>query len=297
MRVEVPPSDAGGVRSGGCRVRRQSRTPAGFAVAEIGYPPHRRQTPHAHPGASVTLVLRGAVRERAGTREEIGRSLSVVVKPVGVEHADEYGRDGLDTLQIAVPDPLADLAAGADAASGWRWIHAGPVTAPFLEVLRVLREHPGDGGRLEWAVLDTLAALADDAGRDRGDPPGWLARVRERIDDAAPGSLSVEAVAAEAGVHAVSLTRAFRRHYGVTTSGYLQRVRIRCAARLLADTPRPLSSVAYASGFSDQSHMTRETRAATGATPARLRALIATPRGDAILPAAGRPAPGLGAGA
>ncbi len=295
MRSEGPPSDAGGVRSGRYRVRRQSRTPAGFAVAEIGYPPHRRQAPHAHPGASVTLVLRGAVRERAGALEEIGRSLSVVVKPVGVEHADEYGRDGLDTLQIAVPDPLADLGADAGAGPGWRWIHAGPVTAPFLEVLRVLREHPGDGARLEWAVLDTLAALTDDAGRDRGDPPGWLARVRERIDDAAPGSLSVEAVAAEAGVHPVSLTRAFRRHYGVTTSGYLQRVRIRRAARLLADSPRPLSSVAYASGFSDQSHMTRETRAATGVTPARLRALIATPRPDAILPAAGRPTPGRSA--
>lgn len=272
MRAESTASGAARAPGGRHRVGRRERTPSGFVVGEIGYAPHRHQAVHAHAAASVTLVLRGAVRERAGTREEIGRPLSVVVKPAGVEHADEYGRDGLDTLQITVPDALVDPAPGAG--GGWRWIHAGAVTAPFFEVLRVLRGHPGDGVRLDWAVADTLAALADDAGRGRGIPPAWLARVRERIDDAEPGSLTVEGAAAEAGVHPVSLTRAFRRHYGVTTSGYLRRVRLRRAARLLADTLRPLSSVAYASGFSDQSHMTRETRAATGTTPAGLRALL-----------------------
>ena len=274
MRAESTASGAARAPAGRHRVGRRKRTPSGFAVGEIGYAPHRHQAVHAHAGASVTLVLRGAVRERAGTREEIGRPLSVVVKPAGVEHADEYGRDGLDTLQISLPDGLVDLAPGAGAGGGWRWIHAGAVTAPFFEVLRVLRGHPGDGVRLDWAVVDTLAALADDPGRGRGIPPAWLARVRERIDDAEPGSLTVEAAAAEAGVHPVSLTRAFRRYYGVTTSGYLRRVRLRRAARLLADTPCPLSSVAFASGFSDQSHMTRETRAATGSTPAGLRALL-----------------------
>lgn len=227
----------------------------------------------------MTLVLRGSVRERAGRREEVGRPLSVVVKPVGVRHSDEYGVEGLDTLQIAIPPEALDGDAGIRIGGGWRWVHAGPATAPFLNALRILRTDPGDGVRLDWAICDTIAALErDPLGPARGAPPVWLAQVRERIDDARPGSLTVQSVASLAGVHPVSLTRAFRRHFGVTTSAYLRRARIRYAAGLLADTSRPLSRIAYASGFSDQAHMTRETRAATGATPGYLRALMQTAR-------------------
>ena len=251
-----------------------ARTPAGYALAEIGYP-SGLQPPHAHAGASVTLVLRGSVRERAGRQEEIGRPLSVVVKPVGVRHSDEYGGEGLDTLQIAIPPEALDGDAGIRIGGGWRWVHAGPVTAPFLNALQILRTEPEDGVRLEWAICDTIAALErESTGRARGAPPLWLARVRERIDDARPGSLTVESVARQAGVHPVSLTRAFRRHFGVTTSVYLRRARLRCAARLLAETSRPLSRIAFSAGFSDQAHMTRDTRAATGATPGVLRALM-----------------------
>lgn len=259
----------------GFRVGPQARTPSGFVVSEVDYPPDRWQRTHSHDGASVTLVLRGSVRERSGRREDIGRALSVVLKPVGVEHSDHYGDRGLDTLQIFVPSDAPALEQLRGPGLAWRWLHAGAATGPFLSVLRALRATPVDADRLEWAVLDTLSALTGDlCGRSYRRPPAWLERARQAMDDSTPGSLTVEGVAAEAGVHPVSLTRAFRRCYGVTTSRYLRRVRVRHAARLLAETAGPLSRVAYASGFSDQSHMTRLTRAETGATPAELRRLI-----------------------
>jgi len=255
---------------------RTARTTSGFLVSEVDYAADRRQGLHAHPGASVTLVLRGSVRERAGRREETGRPLSVVVKPVGVEHADHYGDRGLGTVQILLPRETEDEGrrAGADL-GGWRWVHAGPATAPFLGVVRGLRAEPGDGVGLEWAVYDTLAALLADRGAaGHRDPPAWLARARQEIDDAPPASLTVEGVASEAGVHPVSLTRAFRNFYGLTTSRYLRRVRVRHAARLIAETGVPLARVAYASGFSDQSHLTRSVRAETGLTPGALRRVV-----------------------
>jgi AraC family transcriptional regulator len=265
----------------GYRVGARVRTPSGFVVSELDYTPRRRQGPHAHPATSVTLILRGAVRERSGSREDIGRALSVVVKPAGVEHADEYGAEGLDTLQIVVPPAGPTAAADSRCASCWRWIHAGAVNSAFLDVLRALRVSPCDGSSLEWAAMDTLAALDSDLVElSPGVPPVWLRRAREAMDDAAPGSVTVERAAAEAGVHPVSLTRAFRRYYGVTTSRYLRRVRVRHAARLLAESPSPLSGIAYAAGFADQSHMTRVTRKETGATPSELRSLVRPRRAE-----------------
>ncbi len=264
-----------GVPAADCRVGRSVRTPRGITVSEIAYAPGRRQRTHAHPGVSLTLVLRGSVLERAGRREEIGRALSVVLKPEGVEHADRYGERGLDTVQIALSAASSSLQRLPRAALAWRWSHGGAVAASFLEVVRALRETPCAGERLEWAVLDTFAALGGELdGRSRDRPPGWLERARRLMDESAPGALTVDRVAGEVGVHPVSLTRAFRRFYGVTTSRYLRRVRVRHAAGLLADTRQPLSRIAYASGFSDQSHMTRHTRVETGVTPGALRRLV-----------------------
>ena len=41
-----------------------------LSVREISYPPNLYQPPHAHPHASVTLVLSGSLEERAGSRSE-----------------------------------------------------------------------------------------------------------------------------------------------------------------------------------------------------------------------------------
>jgi AraC family transcriptional regulator len=106
-------------------------------------------------------------------------------------------------------------------------------------------------------------------GRD-GAPPPWLARIRDRIQDA-PLPVSVATLAAEVGVHRVHLARAFREHFGRSVTAHMQRIRLRHARRLLADPDRSLADVAMSAGFADQSHMTRAIRAALGTTPGRIR--------------------------
>lgn len=52
--------------------------------------------------------------------------------------------------------------------------------------------------------------------------PRWLRRCRERLVDESEQALRLGDLAREAGVHPVSLARAFRRHYGLSP-GQLQR--------------------------------------------------------------------------
>jgi AraC family transcriptional regulator len=71
------------------------------------------------------------------------------------------------------------------------------------------------------------------------------------------------------------MARVFRRHNGCSPGEYLRRIRVRRACRLLADTDRPLSAIAYDTGYADQSHFTRHFKRAMGVTPGEYRGLVA----------------------
>jgi AraC family transcriptional regulator len=215
----------------------------------------------------VTLVVSGSLRETVGRAQEIARALSIVVKPGDTEHADQFGETGARTLQIGLTAAeAAGLREWEPAARQWRWTHAGPAVPAFLRLLAILRTRPHDDVLLERGatdVLSSLRALTDDP---RGDPPVWLARVREEMDDVGSG-VRVRDIAARAGVHPVYLARQFRRFFGSSVVAYLQRRRVTRAADLIASSSLPLSSVAFESGFADQSHLSRSFRSGTGFTP------------------------------
>jgi AraC family transcriptional regulator len=236
-------------------------------VREVRYEPHLTQPRHAHDETTVTLVVSGSLHETVGRTREIARALSIVVKPSDTEHADQFGDHGARTLQIGLTAAeAAGLREWEPAARQWRWTHAGPAVPAFLRLLAMLRTHPHDAVLLERGATDVLASLRARADDPRGDPPVWLARVREEIDDVGSG-VRVRDIAARAGVHPVYLARQFRRFFGSSVVAYLQRRRVTRAADLIASSSLPLSSVAFESGFADQSHLSRSFRSGTGFTP------------------------------
>lgn len=243
----------------------------GFRVREMTYRPDLRQDAHAHEHDGITLVLSGGIRETVGRHEEAASCLSVVVKPAGVVHADRVGPRGARTLQVLL-DPGRSLAPGKRGLGPWRWTHAGGGIRALLAIQRALAGPPRTPS-VEDLVLAALGEMADEAPPASIDPPDWLRRAREALDDGSPEAASVRGLAAQVGVHPVSLTRAFRRRYGVSVTAYRRRIRIRQAAHAIEQTDRELTRIAHAVGFSDHPHMCRELRAATGLTPGNLRKL------------------------
>lgn len=252
-----------------------------LAAAEIAYPPDLYQPVHAHPNASVTLVLSGSLEERVGRSTEQGLALGIVVKPAGLEHDDRFGAEGARTVQIALSAAAsAALERRGEVLATWRWIPAAAAVAPFLRLIDALRSDDGAGVHdCAWDVLGALATVRDSAdGRIGQRAPAWLAAVRTAVDDDPAAGHRVADLAAAAGVHPVHLAREFRRYYATGVAEHLQRRRLQLAAELLAVSDVPIAAVAARSGFADQSHLGRQLRRRAGITPGELRRATRAPR-------------------
>lgn len=240
---------------------------AGAGVVDTTYPGDLRSSYHVDGHPRISIVLQGTLREEAHRQEVVASAASVVVKPADVVHRNAFGPRGARLLTLLVPpEHVADV----EGLDQWAWHHAGPVGGAALRLARSIRREPEDAEDEFWSFLATLGPSTDPPTRA---VPDWLRRTRERLDDEVADGPSVESLAQDAGVHPVSLARAFRRAFGCSPTAYRRRRRVRAAADLLASSRRPAAEIALAAGFADQSHMCRAVRDDLGLTPGQLRRL------------------------
>ena len=101
--------------------------------------------------------------------------------------------------------------------------------------------------------------------------PGAMRRVREYAHAHLADSVDLATLASVAGVSIHHFARGFKQSAGVTPHHYLTRMRVEQAQDMLARTDLSLSEIAYAVGFSDQSHLARHFRQVLGTTPGQFR--------------------------
>jgi|HubBroStandDraft_5_1064220.scaffolds.fasta_scaffold37540_2 AraC family transcriptional regulator len=101
--------------------------------------------------------------------------------------------------------------------------------------------------------------------------PAQVRRMTDYIESRLHEQLSLETLAAVAGMGVWTFTRHFRESFGRTPHAYIIERRIDRARRLLVEGSLPIKEVASVCGFADQAHMTRLFRAHLHTTPATLR--------------------------
>jgi AraC-like DNA-binding protein len=120
-------------------------------------------------------------------------------------------------------------------------------------------------------VISILGKMAPAPQAHGGLSPTAMRRVREYVDAHLGGSMDLATLAGVAGVSIHHFARGFKRSAGVTPHHYLTQKRVERAQDMLAHTDLPLSEIAYAVGFSDQSHLARHFRQMLGVTPGQFR--------------------------
>jgi AraC family transcriptional regulator len=140
--------------------------------------------------------------------------------------------------------------------------------------------------------LDSLASLltihllrhhSNLADRREVPPPrrgGLSPRVRnvvlEYMEANLGRGLTVAEIAAVAGLAPNYFLRAFRQEMGTTPHQHLLALRVSAAERMLVNSEMDLAEIAYAVGFSSQSHMTTAFGRLRGLTPGAYRSPFKT---------------------
>lgn len=94
-----------------------------------------------------------------------------------------------------------------------------------------------------------------------------LGYVQNRLDQ----TITVDQLAAEAGMSPSHFARVFKETLGSTPMQYVMAYRIEQAIKMMEDATRPLGDIALACGFADQAHFTRSFKQVMGQTPRAYR--------------------------
>jgi AraC family transcriptional regulator len=135
--------------------------------------------------------------------------------------------------------------------------------------------HPAQGTLLEAASL-LRQQIDPPASREGPDARGrllpWQARkVRDYIDRHLAGTVLIADLGALVQRSEAHFSRSFKRTFGVSPHAFLVRRRVELAAQHMMATDASLSHIALACGFTDQAHLCKHFRQASGQTPATWR--------------------------
>ena len=119
----------------------------------------------------------------------------------------------------------------------------------------------------------SLSGMAEKA-RKSGLSDRDVARLIEFIEANIDTNLSLEELAAEAGLSVFHFLRSFKAATGETPHCFVSARRIARCRELLTDPSRSLAQIAYDCGYSNQSHMTTQFGRAVGMTPGAYRAEV-----------------------
>lgn len=215
-----------------------------------------------HCGGTLHASLRGDVilfnpdephDGQRGTQEGFGYSMLYVSQQVVDECRDKEA--GLD-MSAYFSQPVV-----RDVAMGCALTRAIAAAGQAQESLRAEELTRG-------VLVRLLQRYGERCSGDDAKPAGAarMVRIRDYLRSHFDQDITVDALAREAGLSRVHLTRAFAQQFGVPPHIYLNAVRIeRAQAGMLAG--QNLAEVAAACGFADQSHFSRRFKGSVGLAP------------------------------
>ncbi len=199
---------------------------------------------HRHGPGYVALVLSGGYVE-AGDRGRLRVAAGQAVFHGAYEsHQNTFCGTGAQVLNLPVAAPSFDHA----------WGHVEDADA----IARLAGQDPHQAAALLQRTFHPCAAWLDDW-------PDQLAAALARDP-----TLNLTTWADAMGIAPQSLSRGFRRVYGVSPKRYRLELRTLQALRQLPAWRGSLALLAAETGFADQAHLTHAVVALTGKTPKRL---------------------------
>jgi AraC family transcriptional regulator len=204
------------------------------------FQPLEAATRHQHRQSYLAFVMKGSYREIGDQGAFDVHAGDILHHGFFEAHSNQIGKNGTEVINVALPAvaqlPSAFRISNFDDCVS-RAQAGETIVAEDLEVVQVIRPHEAD-----WE--DELAALL------RKTP-----------------NIKLSQWANQNGLTPETISRGFKRHFGLTAAEYRMIVQAQGAWQKIASTALPLTAIALDYGYCDQAHMTRAIVALTGAPP------------------------------
>ena len=231
--------------------------------------------PHTHEAYGLGAIESGVERFRYRGAEHLAPSGSVVLMNPDELHTGRAETEGGWRYRMVYLDP--DVVARVTGESGW-WFDTAvghdaagaPRGTPRGGTMRAAREPQGvDSPRVARRGAFRRPPRVPRTARDTGAPR--FAPVIDYLRANLARRLTLDELAAVAGLSPFHFLRSFQAQYHATPQQMLMALRLFEAKRRLAAGESP-AQVALASGLTDQAHLTRAFKARLGVTPGAFRA-------------------------
>jgi len=245
--------------------------PLGFRIWERRGGGAGMPAPHVHHDIEINFLSRGWLTYLFAGRFETVRPGQWALFWGGLPHQSVEAAEGLQGVWLTLPlerflswELPEDFAASCLAGRFHRVELAGSREAEAFD--RWLQDGRAGGAVRRRALLLELEALI--ARSTEAAPTDWAAGAEARPSDAPAGRIqpklleaaellarrfreevSIEAIAREVGWHPKYLASRFKERFGVGPAGYIARLRLAEAKRLLVTTDLTVTDVALESGF------------------------------------------------
>ena len=242
---------------------------------EVRFKPKTILPDHVHARPYFCCILKGSYAGKYGSKFQEGGPTETVFRPAGETHSVRFNNEVATHVLVieftlsflrriaehrCLPDVSSNFASG-----NLTWL-AKRLWSEYLL---------GDSCSslaVEGILLEMLAHVTRQHAPGVQRVPTWLTQVKRQIEESCEQGLSVGVLATTADVHPVYLVTAFKKAFRTTPGEFQRQMRIRKAEQLMSKAPDlPLSEVALATGFFDQSHFSRAFRQVTGFTPSSFR--------------------------
>lgn len=227
---------------------------------------------HDHRQACFLLTGDCNYREQLGSKTSHYAPNTILWRPADISHTDGIEGNGGCTFNVFIKDGLLDKVSEYSRIPA-EFAEKNTYLVYLANRLRNEFRHWAAGSELiaEGLLLEMLGVASRKGTLTDKRPPAWVVAVAERLQDEFADSHTNWNLANEVGKHPVHLARTFRKHYGKSIGGFLKEIRVNRAMQLIVQDSQTLAEIAYSSGFSDQSQLTRAFKDITGITPGAFR--------------------------
>ncbi len=226
--------------------------------------------PHVHARPYFALLVSGSYSETHGDTTLKYQPFSFAFHPAGIEHSDRMGdATTLFAMELA-PEWEERVGVHFDTSDWHLELQHGEAAWLGARLLNAFLNDQLDLFEVDTIVSEMIAIALRQIERERASR-AWVRDVEQLLREDFGRRLTLAQLSAATRMHPSSLARGFRLETGVTIGEYLSRIRVQHACSLIAQQHMPLTDIADACGFADQSHMTRVFKSITGMAPGALR--------------------------